>query len=181
LIPRDRENSLRRATFRSPRQDGMTVSTESTAICGKGRICPLMGNNPPRLGDREALFLVEHFDRGHPGHAGSGKAPRVQEEEMEMSQRNRIVLATVALVAALALVAPAPSRAAGLPWNLPLPAVDRLERAWDQLARFLAGGDPRTTVRREKEGGAVDPNGGKTGVSPQVPTASSPQAHVGGD
>jgi hypothetical protein len=157
----------------------MTVSKESTAICGKGRICPLMGNNPPRLGDREALFLVEHFARGHPGHAGSGKAPRVQEEEMEMSQRNRIVLATVALVAALALAAPAPSRAAGLPWNLP--AVDRLERAWDRIARLLAGGSRTTAVRREKEGGVIDPNGGKTGVSPQVPTASSPQSHVGGN
>lgn len=98
---------------------------------------------------------------------------------MEMSQRNRIVLATVALVAALALAAPAPSRAAGLPWNLP--AVDRLERAWDRIARLLAGGSRTTAVRREKEGGVIDPNGGKTGVSPQVPTASSPQSHVGGN
>jgi hypothetical protein len=99
---------------------------------------------------------------------------------MEMSQRNRIVLAAVALVAALALVTPAPSRAAGLPWNLP--AVDRLERAWDRLARFLAGGVSRATVTmREKEGGVIDPNGGKAGVSPPAPTASSPQASVGGN
>jgi hypothetical protein len=138
-----------------------------------------MGNNPPRLENREALFLVEHFARGHPGHAGSGSAPRVQEEEMEMSQRNRIVLAAVALVAALALMAPAPSRAAGLPWDLP--GVGRLERAWDRIARLLAGDASRTTVRPEKEGGAIDPNGGKAGVAPQPPATSSPQIYIGGN
>jgi hypothetical protein len=131
-----------------------------------------MGNNPPRLANRETLFWVEHFARGHLGHAGSGSAPRVQEEEMEMSQRNRIVLATVALVAALALVAPAPSRAAGLPWNLP--GVDRLERAWDRIARFLAdGGSRTTTARREKEGGMVNPDGTTSHLAPLTPPAIS--------
>jgi hypothetical protein len=88
---------------------------------------------------------------------------------MEMSQRNRIVLAAIALVAALALVTPAPSYAAGLPWTLP--AVDRLERAWDWLARFLAGDRSRTQVRQEKEGGMVNPDGTTSHLAPPTPPA----------
>ena len=78
-----------------------------------------------------------------------------------MSQRNRIVLATVALTAALFLAAPPPSHAATHPWKLPLP--DAWERAWTWLAHLLPGGAPQTRgVVQEKEGAGINPNGGTT-------------------
>ena len=70
-----------------------------------------------------------------------------------MSQRNRIVLAALALSAAFVLAAPPPARAAGLPlWRIP--AVDVLERAWTWMARLV----PR---RPEDAGGAAGEGGGR--------------------
>jgi hypothetical protein len=95
-------------------------------------------------------------------------APRV-EEEIKMSQRNRIVLAA-AVLAVLCGVAPAPSHAAGLrPWNVPV--VDAWERAWNRLAALLPQGSSRKpAARQEKEGGMINPNGGTTsGIAPVPP------------
>jgi hypothetical protein len=86
-----------------------------------------------------------------------------------MRQRNRIVLATAALVAALFLAAPSPSHAAAHPWRLPLPGA--WERAWSWLAHLLPGGDPQKPGVQEKEGGAINPNGGTTSATP-VPTGT---------
>ena len=78
-----------------------------------------------------------------------------------MSQRNRIVLATAALLAALFLAVPSPSHAAVQPWKLPLAGA--WERAWSWLAQILPGGAPQQPgVRHEKEGSAINPNGGTT-------------------
>lgn len=77
-----------------------------------------------------------------------------------MSQRNRIVLATAALTAALFLAAPPPSHAAAQPWRLPIAGA--WERAWTWLAHLLPGGAPQTPGVREKEGSAINPNGGTT-------------------
>jgi hypothetical protein len=75
-----------------------------------------------------------------------------------MSQRNRIVLATAALIAALFLAVPSPSHAAVHPWKLP-----SWERAWSWLAQLLPGGAPQQPGgRQEKEGSAINPNGGTT-------------------
>ena len=60
------------------------------------------------------------------------------EEEIEMSQRNRIVLAALALVAATALVSPAPTRAAGFP-TARFSAADAFERAWTWIAHLVTG------------------------------------------
>ena len=86
-----------------------------------------------------------------------------------MSQRNRIVFATVALVAALCLAAPSPSHAAGLrTWNLPV--VDAWERVWNRLAGLLPlSASPKP--RLDKEGGMINPNGGTSGYTAPVPPA----------
>lgn len=83
-----------------------------------------------------------------------------------MSQRNRIVLAAVALVAALSLAAPSPSHAAGLqPWRIP--AVDLWERAWNWMAGLLPGGaSQKPTISQEKEGSAINPNGSLAPLPP---------------
>ncbi len=87
-----------------------------------------------------------------------------------MSQRNRIVFATVALVAALCLAAPSPSNAAGLrAWNLPV--VDAWERAWNRLAGLLPVSASAKPARLDKEGGAINPNGGTSGYTAPVPPA----------
>src|SRR3954449_10741491 len=78
-----------------------------------------------------------------------------------MSQRNRIVLATATLLAALFLAVPCPSHAAVQPWKLPLAGA--WERAWSWLAQILPGGAPQKPGgRQEKEGSAINPNGGTT-------------------
>lgn len=93
-----------------------------------------------------------------------------------MSQRNRIVLATAALLAALFLAVPAPSHAAVQPWKLPLAGA--WERAWSWLAQLLPGGAPQKPgTRQEKEGGAINPNGGTTSGT-TVPTGT--QSDEGG-
>jgi len=85
-----------------------------------------------------------------------------------MSQRNRIVPATAALLAVLFLTVPSPSHAAVQPWQLPL-----WERAWSWLAQLLPGGAPQKPgVRQEKEGGAINPNGGTTGTTAPTGTQS---------
>ena len=90
-----------------------------------------------------------------------------------MSQRNRIVLAA-AVLAALCGVAPAPSQAAGLrPWRVPVAAI--WELAWNRLSALLPPGASRKPAARlEKEGGAINPNGGTTsGLAPLPPGISS--------
>jgi hypothetical protein len=80
------------------------------------------------------------------------------EEEIEMSQRNRIALAALAL-ATLSLLAPSASHAAGFQaWRIP--AIDALDRAWTWVAHLLPGSSYRTVALQEKEGGAVNPDGG---------------------
>jgi hypothetical protein len=82
-----------------------------------------------------------------------------------MSQRNRIVLAAVALAAALCVIAPAPSHAAGLQtWRVP--GVGVWERTWDWLTRLLPSGtSQQPATRQEKEGGMINPNGGTSGAT----------------
>jgi hypothetical protein len=88
-----------------------------------------------------------------------------------MSQRNRIVLAAAVLTATLCGVAPAPSHAAGLlPWRVP--GVGVWELAWNRLAALLPRGASRKPgVRQEKEGGAINPNGGTTSSFAPAPPA----------
>lgn len=88
-----------------------------------------------------------------------------------MSQRNRIVLAALALVAAAALVTPAPARAAGFPTGR-FPAVDALERAWTWIAHLVTGETKKPVAMQEKEGGMINPDGSTTThhlVSPTLP------------
>jgi len=93
-----------------------------------------------------------------------------------MSQRNRIVLASAALLAALFLAVPSPSHAAVQPWKLPLAGA--WERAWSWLAQLLPGGAPqRPGVRQEKEGSAINPNGGTT---PGTTAPTGTQSDAGG-
>jgi hypothetical protein len=89
-----------------------------------------------------------------------------------MSQRNRIVLAAAVLAAALCGVAPAPSHAAGLrPWRVPMVGV--WELAWNRLAALLPQGASRKpAARQDKEGGAINPNGGTTSGWTPVPPGS---------
>jgi hypothetical protein len=94
-----------------------------------------------------------------------------------MSQRNRIVLATAALLAALFLAVPSPSHAAVQPWKLPLAGA--WERAWSWLAQILPGGTPQKPGgRQEKEGIAIDPNGGKTSGT-TAPTGTQSDGAIG--
>jgi len=87
-----------------------------------------------------------------------------------MSQRNRIVLATAALLAALFLAVPSPSHAAVQPWKLPL--AGSWERAWSWLAGLLPGAAPEKPGRgQEKEGGMINPNGG-TSSGTTAPTGT---------
>ena len=89
-----------------------------------------------------------------------------------MSHRNRIVLATAALLAALFLAAPSPSHAAIQPWSLPVAGA--WERAWTWLAHLLPGAAPkRPEAMQEKEGSAINPNGGTTSTT--TPPASQDQ------
>ncbi|MFL6237381.1 MAG: hypothetical protein ACJ76N_29950 [Thermoanaerobaculia bacterium] len=82
-----------------------------------------------------------------------------------MSHRNRIALATAALLAALFLAAPSPSHAAVQPWSLPVAGA--WERTWTWLAHLLPGAAPKKPgAVQEKEGGAINPNGGTTTTSP---------------
>jgi len=94
-----------------------------------------------------------------------------------MSQRNRTILATAALLAALILAAPSPSHAAALhPWKLPIAAWNR---AWTWLANLLPGGAPQKPEGvQTKEGSAINPNGG-TGSGLVVPTPSGTQSDEG--
>ena len=93
-----------------------------------------------------------------------------------MSQRNRIVLAVAILTAALCGVAPAPSHAVGFrPWRVPV--VDIWEQAWNRLAALLPqAASPKPPARPEKEGGAINPNGGTTSGLAPLPqgTATKP-------
>ena len=152
------------------------ISMESTAAKRRGRITSLRGEIYAPLREIRGTLIGRNSPRGHPGHPGSGTAPRA-EEELEMSQRNRIALAA-ALLAALFLTAPAPSHAVVHPsWQLPLTGV--WERAWSWLAQILPGGAPQKPGVREKEGGAINPDGRPTpGLISPVPTGT--QSDEGG-
>jgi hypothetical protein len=89
-----------------------------------------------------------------------------------MFQRNRIVLAALALLAAVALATPAAAHAAGFQTGR-FPAVDALERAWTWIIHLVAG-EAKKPARHEKEGGAINPNGGSTtGFTAPPPTILS--------
>ena len=95
-----------------------------------------------------------------------------------MSQRNRIVLATAALLAALFLALPSPSHAAVQPWKLP-----SWERAWSWLAQILPGGAPQKPGgRQEKEGSAILPDGKPVpGSTSPAPTGTQSEEGIGID
>ena len=92
-----------------------------------------------------------------------------------MSQRNRIVRVAIALLAALALAAPAPSFAARLP-EASFSPLGAWETAWSWLTRLVVpdhGAAPRgLTSRWEKEGGGIDPNGQPAAPAPPAPSRS---------
>ncbi|HEY2294601.1 MAG TPA: hypothetical protein VGM86_28200 [Thermoanaerobaculia bacterium] len=96
-----------------------------------------------------------------------------------MSQRNRIVLATAALLAALFLAVPSPSHAATQSWKLPLAGA--WERAWSWLAQLLPGGAPQKPVAgQEKEGSAVLPDGKPVpGSTSPAPTGTQSEEGIG--
>jgi hypothetical protein len=95
-----------------------------------------------------------------------------------MSQRNRIALATAALLAALFLAAPSPSHAAVQPWRLPIAGA--WDRAWTWLAHLLPGAAPKKPgAVQEKEGSAINPNGGTTSTTPS-PAPAGTQSDEGG-
>jgi hypothetical protein len=99
-------------------------------------------------------------------------------EEIEMSQRNRIVLAALALTAAFVL-APAPAPAAGLPlWRIP--AVDALERAWTWMARLVLVEPKKPVAMQDKEGGAINPDGSTTTHLAAPPSPATPSGIGGG-
>jgi hypothetical protein len=94
-----------------------------------------------------------------------------------MSHRNRIVLATAALAVALFLTAPLPSHAISHPWMLP--AAGAWEQAWSWLLHLLPGGAAPKPGAREKEGSAINPNGG-TSSGTTVPLPAGTQSDQGG-
>lgn len=95
-----------------------------------------------------------------------------------MSQRNRIVLATAALVAALFLAVPSPSHAAVHPWSLPLAGA--WEQAWSWLAHLLPGDTPqKPATGQRKDGVATSPTGGTSGT-PTGTTTTGTQSDAGG-
>jgi hypothetical protein len=95
-----------------------------------------------------------------------------------MSQRNRIALATAALLAALFLAAPSPSHAAVQPWSLPIAGA--WDRAWTWLAHLLPGAAPKKPgAVQEKEGGAINPDG-RTSPGITSPLPAGTQADEGG-
>src|SRR4029453_12133949 len=92
-----------------------------------------------------------------------------------MSQKNRRTLAVASVIAALFLALPAPSQAAGL-WSWE--PVDLAARLWSWLEDLgvLPQGAPsahQPSIRWEKEGSMVDPDGQKTGGSSATPPAST--------
>lgn len=95
-----------------------------------------------------------------------------------MSRRNRSVLAALVLCAALVLPIAAPATAAGLPPEQ-IRALGLLDRAWDWLAGLLVPEvSTSQTVRLEKEGSAIDPDGRTT---PSSPPPSTTTTQVSGD
>jgi hypothetical protein len=86
-----------------------------------------------------------------------------------MSQRNRLVIAALALSAGLFLAAPPPCRAAGFRVER-LPVAGLWERVWDWMAQLWpAGGSATRTARWEKEGSVINPNGQPTTASQPAP------------
>jgi hypothetical protein len=84
-----------------------------------------------------------------------------------------MVLTAIGLMAALSLTAPAPSHAVGL-WESGIPMADTLAKAWSWLAGHLPGSTPRQrTAPWEKEGSAINPNGGNSLTIPPLPIDGS--------
>ena len=100
-----------------------------------------------------------------------------------MSQRNRVVCVAIALVAALVLIAPAPTFAARLPEGGLSPA-GAWELAWSWFTGVVFPGHGALgslASRWEKEGGAIDPNGtGSTNPKPPAPLQPSGGIPAGG-
>jgi hypothetical protein len=89
-----------------------------------------------------------------------------------MSQRNRIVIAALAL-AALLLASPSPSRAAGLRESR-LPGIGALEQIWTWVISFWPDREaPQPANAWEKEGSVINPNGQPSSSS--TPPAASAQ------
>ena len=87
-----------------------------------------------------------------------------------MSRRNRMVLTAIGLLAALSLMAPAPSQAVGL-WESGIPLTDTLERAWGWLTGHLLGATPQErTAPWRKEGSMINPNGNSVTIVAPLPT-----------
>lgn len=88
-----------------------------------------------------------------------------------MSHRNRTILSTAALLAALILAAPSPSHASPHAWNLPITAA--WDRAWTWLANLLPGGaTQKPGVAQTKEGSAINPDGRPSLATPPTGTQS---------
>lgn len=96
-----------------------------------------------------------------------------------MSQRNRRVLAALGLAAALCLILPAPSRAAGL-WEVPV--MGFTARVWSWLeGRGLTGrpGARPPAAVWEKEGSMIDPDGRPTPGTTSTPPPGSATSDQG--
>ena len=143
--------------------------TDRPAEVRRETIRPLAGKCAPVDAVRGTGFGEELGVRGHPG--PYRLRPRSAASEVEMSHRNRIVFAGIALVAALALAMPAPARAVGFLGGA-YPMAGALERAWGWLTRLVvpeAAPSPRLRARWEKEGSAINPDGRTSPSTP--PTA----------
>ena len=90
---------------------------------------------------------------------------------MSLFQSRRAV-AALSLAAALFLVLPAPSQAAGL-WETPSVAVSRVW-FWMESLGIVKPVARRPTALREKQGSMIDPDGRTVpGTTPAVPPASA--------
>jgi hypothetical protein len=100
-----------------------------------------------------------------------------------MSQKNRRTLAVASVIAALFLALPAPSQAAGL-WSWE--PVDLAARMWSWLEDLGvlpqgAASAHQPSVRWEKEGSMVDPNGQPRSTTPPASTNSDEGSGVNPD
>src|SRR5689334_1144780 len=89
-----------------------------------GRIPPLGRANYAPVWDIRGTVAMWESRRGRPGHAGPGLSAAPRRFPMFLFQSRRAV-ATLSLAAALFLVLPAPSQAAGL-WTAPSEVISRV-------------------------------------------------------
>lgn len=88
--------------------------------------------------------------------------------------QSRRAVATLSLAAALFLVLPAPSQAAGL-WTAPSEVISRVW-SWMEGLGIVKPAVPsrRMAAQREKQGGMIDPDGRTTpGTTPVAPPTSA--------